>query len=189
MADAIADVAAGRYPSAIWEVPGITISMFRPDWMHCADLGILQYCMGNIMWELVVELGGTFRKAKPACARLLAMSKAMAATIGVDLPFTALTPGMIRTAMKKGPSLRLKAAEGRHYLPILRQMLLNCFGLATPHAKLRFDCLDRLHDCYELLKDWQEDGSSALKLATSARVHLLLYRQLHESAAHENNGS
>ena len=182
---AIAEAAAARYPSAIWQIPGLTISMFKPDWMHCSDLGILQMVMGNIMWELLVELGGTMRSPKPACAKLLAMSKVMARQLGVEPPFTALTYGMIRTAMKKGPSMRLKAAEGRHYLPILRAILINCFDMATAHAKLRFDCLDHLHNCYEELRTWQNDGSSALKLSTSARMHLLLYKQLHEQRTHE----
>ena len=43
------------------------------DVLHVCDLGITQDLTGNILWELLVELGGTIQKSKPACAKLLAI--------------------------------------------------------------------------------------------------------------------
>ena len=65
------ELTTARYPSQIWSIPGLTIGSFRPDWMHCADLGITQYCTANIVWELFVEMKGTFTTWKPACAKLV----------------------------------------------------------------------------------------------------------------------
>ena len=47
-----------KYLSAVWKIPGFHLSLIAIDWMHCVDLGVLQYCMGNCMWEVFVELGG-----------------------------------------------------------------------------------------------------------------------------------
>ena len=58
VSEVIAETTQHRYPSGIWSIPGLTIKMFKPDWMHCCGLGILQYVMGNVMWELLKHLGG-----------------------------------------------------------------------------------------------------------------------------------
>ena len=115
MSEVIAETTQHRYPSGIWSIPGLTIGMFKPDWMHCCDLGILQYVMGSVMWELLRQLGGTMNKPKAACAKLLMMSKAMARELGVEPPFTTLTYGMIRSKMSKSQTMKLKAAEGRYF--------------------------------------------------------------------------
>ena len=66
-------------------------------------------------------------------------------------------------------------------------MLINCFDRTDERAQLRFNCIDRLCDCYEELRNWQSDGSSARKLAIAARAHLLLYKQLHQTRIHEKD--
>ena len=58
-------------------------------------------------------------KPKAACAKLLVMTKAMARELAVEPPFTTLTYGMIRSSMKKGPTMKLKAAEGLYFYRIL----------------------------------------------------------------------
>ena len=47
------------YKSTIWKIPGFCLSCIRLDWMHLADLGILQACLGNVFLGLWTDLGGT----------------------------------------------------------------------------------------------------------------------------------
>ena len=44
---------------------------------------------------------------------------------------------------------------------------------------------DALPGRVEELRAWKDDGSSSQKLGISARMHLLLYRQLHEQRDHD----
>ena len=62
MGDVNEDLRQSRYPSGIWSIPGISIQSFKPDWMYCCCLGILQYLQGNVMYELFKELDGDFQE-------------------------------------------------------------------------------------------------------------------------------
>jgi hypothetical protein len=120
----------GNYVSPIWTIPGFKISFCSPDFMHTSCLGILQYLDGNIMWELFRELGGTQRSWTHACGLLENMMKVAAKTLGLASPFHSLTIGMVRPSKSK-PKMKLKAAEGRHFLTVLRHMLANFFRVLT----------------------------------------------------------
>ena len=58
-----------KYMSAIWSIPGFDLSYIKPDYMHTVCLGILLYYIGNVMWELFGDLGGTFTTWQDACVR------------------------------------------------------------------------------------------------------------------------
>ena len=149
--------------------------------MHTCCLCVVTYAVGNIMFELFYQLGGWLgnsMKSTASCGQLLTMMKSMSKELGVDPPFGDLTGTMIRKKMGGGPKMALKAAEGRHFVPVLRLMLLHCFGLDSAHAQLRFDCLGQLSNCYVLIKEWKDDGECCIALAKAARAHLILYKQL-----------
>jgi hypothetical protein len=171
------------YVSAIWSIPGFHISYCRPDWMHSCCLGILQYLNGNCVQEMFEEVGGRYGSPGSACAKLENIMRVMSKSLGVDPPFHSLTLGMFRRASEPKPKLRLKATEGRRFLPVLREMLANAFKLDTPRAKVRLHCVEALLRCYRELDQWQDGGVSCHRLLTSARQHLLLYVELNKGSA------
>ena len=181
-----ADVLAGGcFVSTIWSIPGLVLSSVKPDWMHVCCLGVLQYLQGDVLWELVLQLGGTITNHRGATTKLMGMIKAMSHEIGVKPPFHSLTIGMIRAGAGKPPKLKLKAAEGRHLLPVLRAVLTNCFDMSSEHAILRYHCVDALNSCYEEFKDWKGNGESSRRLGQFARRHVVLRCELRSQAESE----
>ena len=113
--------------SQLWLVPGFDISCVRVDFMHCICLGILQYALGNTLWELVEECDGTFVRSTEACAMILSMMESMARSMGQRVPIYQLTITMVRKSATAAPKPKLKAAEGRRTLPLVRRLLAVCF--------------------------------------------------------------
>ena len=116
-----------KHISPIWSIPEFRISFYVPDFLHVCDLGISQYLVGNICWDLFKQLHGTRRKHKEATSILGNMALLVAKSIGIQAPFNFLSINMIRSQGKKKPAMRLKAAEGRRFIPVLRQILMVCF--------------------------------------------------------------
>ena len=172
------------YLSKIYSIPGFTHSVHKLDWMHCICLAILPYRNDNVMYELYKELKGTRDKTLDACGKLLSMTKAMAIICEVDMPFASFTAGMIRgTTPRCKPKLKLKAAEGRHFLPILVEILRRFFKMDTEHKRRRYNCVLHLKLCYDELANWTEN--SPQKLAFHGRRHLQLYKALSEKSSNE----
>ena len=104
--------------------------------------------------------------------------KLAAKALGVDPPFNGLTLGMIRKeGAGKKPKLALKAAEGRHFVPVLHHMLANFFPVDTPYKQTRLDCVGSLKRIYEEIANW-DDTTSPLRLGELGRTHLILYGDL-----------
>ena len=168
---------SSQYISSIWQIPGFHLSYVRPDWMHVCCLGILQYLSGNCLWELFKALGGTFRSPHSACSKLEHMIDMCSRHLGMERPFTTLYVTMFRSAASDKPKFKAKAAENRHFLPVLREMLARCFAIETAHDRLRYHCVDALYRCYAELETWCPEQSPH-RLAKHARQHLLLFVEL-----------
>ena len=100
------------------------------------------------MWQLFVKVGGSRKKWRDACAVLLNMICITAASLGLDAPFGSLTLCMFRTSNSKKPKMRLKAAEGRLFLPILTTMIARFFSPVGDMEDIRLQCLQSLCRCY-----------------------------------------
>ena len=50
---------SGSFMSEIFDIPGLKLDHFSIDLMHTGDLGILLYLLGNIIWEMLMEMGAT----------------------------------------------------------------------------------------------------------------------------------
>jgi hypothetical protein len=169
----------GKYVSPIFELPGFRIEYCRPDFMHTCCLGVVQKCSGSVMWQLFKQLGGTYSKPTDAIGKLQNLMKTASKHLRVEAPFHSLTIGMIRgKGLKSKPKLALKAAEGRHFVPVLHFMLQNFFECATDTQKMRLGCVGCLKQIYEEMKDWKED-TSPLTMIELARAHLIQYKALH----------
>ena len=87
----------GRWVSEIFDLPGFRFEHISIDAMHCIDLGVAQYCLGNILYELFRTLGGQMKKADPALSKLMVMFKLAAKSLGgKKAPIGSLTIGMIK---------------------------------------------------------------------------------------------
>lgn len=174
-------------PSPMFSAPGFTIDICKMDWMHVCCLGILQYAVGCTLWELFLSLGGSLGRSTSACAKLLAMVRTMSKGLGVDPPISDLTVGMFRSGgAKKAPKMRLKAAEGRRFLVVLREILRKCFDVSDPHSSTRFSCMENVFQCYSEMDNWIDGGVSSARLERFGRRHLLLYTQLRQEAGDDN---
>ena len=174
-------MAGAQFLSKLFSVPGFTLQYIIPDWMHTVCLGVLQYLMGNVMWELFVHIGGVWSNPAKACAALFNIMVLVAQDLGVERPFSSLVVTMIRPAQGKSglgkrPRMRLKAAQGRNFLPILTIILQRFFPCAGGREELRLRCCQAMCRCYMELKRWTDESPRRLELA--ARQCLLLYVQL-----------
>ena len=77
------------------------------------------------------------RRSTEACSRLLSMIVAMSKEVGLECPISNLTLSMFK-GEGKAPRLKLKAAETRRMLPILRAVCSTCFSITGEHEALRF---------------------------------------------------
>lgn len=171
-----------QFVSAIWEIPGFHLSYVRPDMMHISCLGILQYLSGNCLWEMFRSLGGSFRSPLSACSALENMMGVCARRLGQATPFSHLTVTMFRSTASDKPKFKAKAAENRHFLPILHQMLKHCFEADSEHARLRLQCVDALRRCYLEMESWSPSGSPH-RLAKIGRQQLMLYSELRATSS------
>ena len=166
--------------SGIWSLPGFTLSFVRVDWMHTCCLGVLQHAAGSCLWGCFRLLGGTYTTWRSACIKLYSMASMAARSLGTDMPFAELTIGMMRAQVGVRAKLRLKAAEGRYFLPILIRMLAICYDLGTPHLKLQHNCLNQLQLCYVELETW--GAGAPERVALAARRFCILYKQLSDES-------
>jgi len=174
------DISNNVFVSTLFSIPGFVLSSIKPDFMHICDLGILQYIQGCVLFDLWRELGGTWKNHQGATTKLLNMLKLQAAALGVEAPIHNLTIFMIRGSGKAKPKLKIKAAEGRHLLPILRQVLLHCMPCTTEHQLLRYRCVDALNSVYLELQQWRAVASTR-RIGQFARRHVVLLKELHDS--------
>ena len=168
----------GTYVSAIYTIPGFTTARVVPDWMHCCCIGILQYALGHTLFEVFIYLGGVESnksKCEDVCSKILNMMRMMARFLDVDMPIGDLTVTMFKQ-QKKQPKFKLKAAEGRYILPIIRAMCAYCLDASSDHAKVRLQCLQALESCYVEMKQWSD--ASTRRIAVFSQRHLLLYAEL-----------
>ena len=150
--------------------------------MHIVCLGILPTMMGAIVFEIFTSLGGSLYASgrHEIMQQINSMCRCMAREHG-DLPFVEIKLNMVRTSMSKHPCLKLKAAEARYFLPVLRRVLMNCVDISSPHAVLRFNCLNELFLCYHELENWS-DVHSMQRLSQHGRKHLQLFMELQHEA-------
>ena len=57
-------VANGSYLSELFNLPGFIFEFITADLMHCGELGVLLYLEGIVLWELLMEIGGSLNNNK-----------------------------------------------------------------------------------------------------------------------------
>ena len=172
----------GLYISRLFSWPNFRFEFIHLDWMHIVCLGVAQVVVGNILWELFLDMGGVISRPNVTLARLLVFLQASASEIGEQCPFSKLFLGHLRPEDKK-PTLRAKAANTRKMVPIVLHLLANYFPARNEHAEVRYNCLSYLNDCYLELYGWREGSPGRLEEACLRFLHL--YHQLARAVLRE----
>ena len=171
-----------RFVMPLLRLPGFMIDYVLPDLMHCGDLGVILYALGNTAWELFKKMGGVYHRPDGVLGNLMAMIDCTRKLHHIPKPFNKLTIGMVRPQSKK-PKLKVKAAEARYALKVFRHMLPKFFPAESPREKLREDMIEALAMAYDVMDpEYWDDESSPLELSRWGHRHLSLYHDLSHDA-------
>ena len=173
--------ANGDFLSELFSLPGLVIEMFSADLMHVADLGINQYLLACVIWELLfVEWGGSVTEPEPVLARFLSVLRLASKQCGFKQPpINVLTMGMLRSTPHSAPKMKVKAAESRHLLKCLVWILQNFFPSDTNHRTLRLQACMKMQEMYDSLK---ADPYDPVATSTAGRKFVLLWSELGNEA-------
>ena len=127
--------------------------------------GILQYCLGCVLWELAFkEMKGLISKPDNVLSQLVIYIRLASRSFGQESPpINKLTIGMIAKSGAHPPCLKTKGAEGHRLLPCVVWLLENIFDRDTAHQKLRYNCVKNLSLMYE---ESRKADFSPIKLAS-----------------------
>ena len=172
---------SGCYLSEIFNLPGFKHEYITGDLMHTGDLGVLQYLLGIVAWELLVEMGGSMSSCRQQLAYIISLIKTASRTLHQHKqPVNALTIGMIRSKGGSSPKLKVKASAARHLLVCFQYMLEHLVPMETPHAKMRFLVVKHFCSMYHHLQH-SLGMTSLLEAASSCRRALILWGELQQA--------
>ena len=180
--DYVAKLRQRGYVSPLWDIPGFHYCMIALDLMHIGCLGILQYLLGNTLFELFREMGGLITDPRETLGQLKTYTHLAANALEIEPPVNGLTIGMVkRTGCD--PKFRGKAAETRRMLKCVEWLLDNIFKPNSIHTQTRRQCIKQVAFDYKELEHWDPTSSPA-KVAAAGRTHVTLYLQLSRDHAH-----
>jgi hypothetical protein len=181
----------GWFIPGLFDLPGFRAEYVSVDLMHTGDLGICLYLYGNVLWDLMVDLGGNASSPGKALGELMFLIRNASKAIGQQRPpFNKLTVGMLKQP-GKAPKLKIKAAESRYFLPVLLHILEHFVPCDTHHREMRLHCVRALNEMYKAMKVKPAEFDGKL-VATQARKHLIIYADLGQlalqNAQHQEQG-
>ena len=133
----IADIISrGRSVSPLLAVPWVHSSIFRVDWLHCADLGVSADYLGNLFWSVLPKLPGRSRKEQVSVLWIEVQHFYTTYKVCDKLQHT-LVETMIRKDQSSPPKLRGKAAEIRALVPFGVQLAEHICRMRTRWKLLR----------------------------------------------------
>ena len=137
----------GGSVSPALSLPGITIDVFKIDWLHAVDLGVGADFVGALLWHILKKLPGRTRKDKSDAMWGLIQAHYNANDTPEKLQdFTERTV----KAKKAYPKFRGQAAILRHLIPFCKEAAeTHCVGSAVDDAAL--NAMRHLHTCYHTL--------------------------------------
>ena len=166
----------GSFISGIFSFIGFRLEYVSLDFMHIADLGVTQYFLGAVLWEVFLFLDGIVSRPGAAMGRIMTLIKLMAKELKTQAPISTLTLSMFRSSATKPVKFRGNAAQTRHLLPIILEILRIALPITTCHEKTRFQC------CLELTKVYDEvinfTAGAAERAAEHCRRFNILYVEL-----------
>ena len=137
-------------------MPYFSLERVKIDWMHCADLGVLVYLLGEVFWSLLDDLAGLavgtlaarrargFKELKKRIRQYYSEKR-----ISTRVPLKRFKVTRIKSG-NKSPKLGVKAVQARKLLPLAPCLVAQCRGLHRRFAENRFQCVHILCKIYEL---------------------------------------
>jgi len=168
-------IADKEYVSTIFEWPGFILEFVHADFMHCVCLGVAQFVLGNILWELFLKVNGVQCSPDEAVSYLWVCIRLACKQLRMSIPVTNLTFGMFKRE-QKAPKFMAKAAETRNMVPVVLKILELFFPPDHELEVVRFNCLEALNLVYEQLKTW--NAASPHIISCNMRRHVALYGEL-----------
>ena len=137
----LAVLCENKFVSGLFDLPGFLASFITIDVMHCIDLGILQYLLGNVLYEIFIEMGGRITRPGETIADIMILIKKSNRDIGQAAPPINLMSFPMIKADKKEPKLKLKGSEGRNLLPCIVHMCQKYLPPKSAYQSLRLECM------------------------------------------------
>ena len=159
----IADIISrGRSVSPLLAVPWVHSSIFRVDWLHCADLGVSADYLGNLFWSVLPKLPGRSRKEQVSVLWIEVQHFYTTYKVCDKLQHT-LVETMIRKDQSSPPKLRGKAAEIRALVPFGVQLAEKYLSDANEVEAAAKAGIRHLHQCYQALSSDSAFGADVLQ--------------------------
>jgi hypothetical protein len=133
----------------LFSIPGVTVNLFRDDWLHAVDQGIGADFLGNLFVMVMRKLPGT--KAEQADA-LWARIQNFYSIYGVKDKFKSFDWNNVQTKTKHPPKLRgCKAACVRALIPFGNEIAEAILSDAIPRESAAKAAAHHLLMCYQSL--------------------------------------
>lgn len=129
-------------------VPFVDSSIFRVDWLHCADLGISADFLGNLFLLFMTKFDG--RSLKDRCQVLWSRMQDWYKETKCQEKLQNLVVTMIRQT-KKSPKLRCSAAQCRALIPFAAKLCVELLDANVPVEAAAQVAMENLHQCYRAL--------------------------------------
>lgn len=130
-----------EYIPTIFEWPGFILDFVVADFMHCVCLGVVQFVLGNVLWELFLLCNGIQCNPNEALSQLMVCIRLASKQLGAKVPLNNLTLGMFKRDQKT-PKLMVKAAEGRRMVPVVLKVLELFFPPRSERDHLRYNVVE-----------------------------------------------
>ena len=166
--------------SVITRTPFFSWDMVTLDWMHCADLGIIPYELGEILWSLLPHLSPRhvrfrllirkmgLQALKVRMARYYSASKSTS-----RIPIRRLTSRKLKA--KHHPKLKAKAPQARALVPFVAQLAREHRSLDGQLGEDRFQCIWHLARICELATQTSLTERELLEWRRLAVHHMFYY--------------
>jgi hypothetical protein len=154
----------GKTISLIFSIPGMTLKVFKRDWLHLVDQGVGADFIGNLFKEFIKLLPGANKKARQK--ELLRRMRLFYAANGVKDRMVGLKSWGIQ-APKKPPKLKCSAACLRALIPFASQQCVLILDRGNPKHEAMRIAAEKLNECARCLSTdsarWREVLPAASK--------------------------
>ena len=152
----------GHVVSPLFNAPGVTMSIFRVDWLHAADQGVTADFLGNLLILLSTKCTGNNHQER--VADLWGKIQSWYSENNIEDRLQNLVDTMLKQP-KKAPKLRASAAHCRALVPFAQQEANRLLDDSQPEEAAAKIAMFHLSQCYRAL------GSDSMFAADVLREH------------------
>ena len=160
----------------LFNAPFVDTTVFRIDWLHCADLGITLEFLASFFLMILPKMGK--RKEDLNCSELYLLMKEFYTRTGCASRLDTLKPSMLKKQKGKSATLRAKAGESRALVPFVLE-LCQKLTFCTPEEQTAVHAATALAECYQCLS---ADVFNIQKIEIAARKFATQYCALNAFA-------